>query len=372
MAKILHTIPALDGGGADRVIFDYTVRMIPDLEFDFIVHSEDKGILEEELLNKGCQIFHVPSLKTSGLFKYIKSLYRIMRNNQYDIIHVSQGYWGFAFIIIAFVLGIKIRIAHAHMAYVPENRYQTIKRKIFSALTRLFATDLFACGIDSACWMWGEKNYKNNNIHIMSNAIDGTKFIFNSKLRQKLRQEWKVESNFVIGNVGRLECQKNQLFLVNLFSEILKIAPHSRLMLIGRGSLESQLREKVHELGIDDFVIFTGVRDDVHKLLNLMDVFVLPSLFEGFPITLIEAQMNGLPIVVSSNITNESKFSELYTSLPLNIDLKEWAKEIVGFDDTRVAVDKTIQMQRDVNYLAPIQKSWYVRRLESLEKKSNK
>ncbi|MFI3594768.1 glycosyltransferase [Streptococcus uberis] len=363
MVKVLHTIPALDGGGADRVIYDYCVRMIPDIQFDFIVHSETKGILETELESLGCNIFHIKPAR-DGFFKYLKSIFFILKSNKYDMIHVSQGFWGFWFIFLSKFLGIKIRIAHAHMANLPETKNQFIKRFIFSKLTELFSTDLFACGEDAAKWMWGEKNFNRNKVRIMVNAIDGKKFDFNPKLREELRNQWDITDDFVIGNVGRLTYQKNQTFLIDVFSEIHKSNPKSKLFLIGRGDMEDELKNKVKQLRLDDSVIFTGVRKDVDYLLNMLDIFVLPSHFEGLPITLIEVQMNGLPTVVSENITKESKFSENYISLSLKESAEFWAKKILGLNMNRSALPEKMRQKRDVNYLAGIQKEWYLKRME--------
>lgn len=365
MVKILHTIPALDGGGADRVIYDYCLRMMPDLNFDFIVHSESKGILEDDLIGKSCKIFHIQPAR-NGKLAYFKSIYKILKENDYDMIHVSQGYWGFIYILFAWLTGIKVRIAHAHMANVPETKFQTIKRKIFSSLTTLFATDLFACGIDAAKWMWGKKNYELGKVKIMVNAIDGEKFDFDVNLRVNLRQEWQLQDNFVIGNVGRLAYQKNQSFLIDIFNQIHQIEPSSKLVLIGRGELEKELKDKVYKLGLNDSVIFTGVRNDVHELLNLLDIFVLPSRFEGLPITLIEVQMNGLPVIVSDNITEESKFTNIYQSLSLNSPIAEWVQGILNMKSQRVPLSDIIKKERDVNYLAVIQKDWYLKRMENL------
>lgn len=365
MVKILHTIPALDGGGADRVIYDYCVRMIPQIQFDFIVHSDHKGILEEELVSLGCNIYHIEPAR-NGFFKYIKNINQILHQNKYDMIHVSQGYWGYFFILLAQLNGIGVRIAHAHMANVPENKLTRVKRKIFSKLTILSATDLFACGFDAAKWMWGEKLFRKNKVKIMVNAIDGEKFTFNNNLRNHLRKNWDFENQFVIGNVGRLAHQKNQSFLIDVFSEIKKFKNDSKLVLIGRGELEEELRSKVERMGLKESVVFTGVRSDVNQLLNMLDVFVLPSLFEGLPITLIEVQMNGLPTIVSDNITEESKFTDNYLSLSLETSPIIWAKKIISLNTDRNSLPKDIKNLRDVNYLAKLQEEWYLNRMEKL------
>ena len=165
MLNILHTVPALDGGGADRILYDYTVRMTDSFHFDFIVHTETQGMLEADLRAKGCNIYHVPALH-SDRKRHISAVRKIIKDGRYDIVHVSQGYKGFLFLLFAKMYGVKVRIAHSHMAYIPETIPVYLVRKCTAFLSKLFATHLFACGKDAAVWMWGKRAYNSGKVHI--------------------------------------------------------------------------------------------------------------------------------------------------------------------------------------------------------------
>lgn len=364
MIKVLHTIPALDGGGADRVIYDYCIRMLPTIKFDFIVHTKYVGILEKELVNRGCKIFHIPPAK-EGLFQYISNIKSIMRENKYDIIHVSQGFLGYFFLYYSKKYGIRIRIAHSHMANIQENLVQKIKRIIFTNLTSRIATDFFACGKDAAIWMWGEEKFSQGKVQIMANGVDTEMFVFSEKTRNELREKWNLEDKLVIGNIGRLTYQKNQEFLLEIFKEVLFRYDNAVLLLIGRGNLRNELERKAIELEIEDKVFFLGIRDDVSKLLNMMDVFVLTSRFEGLPLVLVEAQVNGLPIVVSSAVTDEVRKNNNYIQMDLEEEVEVWAKNVIEMKSRREKEVANIINLYDINILAFKQLEWYEKRVKS-------
>lgn len=343
MIKILHTIPAMDGGGADRILFDYTIRMLDEFQFDFIVHSEFEGILEKDLISKGCRVFHVPPLHKDKK-EYKKRIEEIIKDGNYDIIHVAQGYRGVYFLHYAKKYRVKIRIAHSHMAYIPETFMEGIIRKVATLYVKYCATDLFACGNDAAKWMWGKNAFNNGKVYIMKNAIHAERFAFSSEKRDQIRKNYNVSNNFVIGNVARFSFQKNHEFLVNIFAEIKKQKGDAILMLIGRGELEDAVKQQVEELGLSDSVLFMGVRNDVPDLLNAMDVFVLPSRFEGLPVTLVEVQANGLPAVISENVTKEMTISEEFSFLPLSLPASDWANIIAckGRNKSENLIENTI------------------------------
>ena len=325
MVKVLHTIPAMDGGGADRILYDYTVRMLDKIQFDFIVHTEFEGILEKELISKGCRVFHIPPLHKDKK-EYKRRIQEIIKKGNYDIIHVSQGYRGAYFLQYAKKYGIKTRIAHSHMAYIPENFKEAVIRKLATIYVKFCATHLFACGNDAAKWMWGKRAFERGDVYIMKNAIDAGRFEFSESKREELRKEFGLENKFVIGNVARFSYQKNHEFLIKIFAEVKKLRDDAVLMLVGRGELEDDVKKQVSELGLDDSVIFMGVRNDVPELLNAMDVFALPSRFEGLPVTLVEIQANGLPAVVSDAVTTEMTLSDELSFISLNQPAAEWAK----------------------------------------------
>lgn len=198
---------------------------------------------------------------------------------------------------------------------------------VFLLKAQNFSTALSACGKDAAIWMWGKKAYNNGNVHIMTNAIDTKRFEYSAEKRNEIRAELGLEGKFVIGNVARLSYQKNHEFLIEVFAEIRKVRDDAFLMLVGRGELEEEIRNQVACSGLSDSVLFMGARDDVPDLLNAMDVFVLPSSFEGLPVALVETQSNGLPTYASDSITKEIAISDCISYLPL--EKKCWANAIL-------------------------------------------
>ena len=232
-----------------------------------------------------------------------------------------------------------MRIAHSHQSFMAETKKQTIERLISTPITKYCATHLFACGNDAAKWMWGKRAFERGDVYIMKNAIDAGRFEFSESKREELRKEFGLENKFVIGNVARFSYQKNHEFLVKIFAEVKKLRDDAVLMLVGRGELEDDVKKQVSELGLDDSVIFMGVRNDVPELLNAMDVFVLPSRFEGLGIVYIEAQMNGLKCFASEGLVpEEANVTGDMLFLPLKNE-NEWANKILDYSLNRCNVD---------------------------------
>lgn len=326
--KILHTVPALDGGGAERILFDYTIRMLEGNQIDFIVHTETEGILEKELIKKGCKIYHILPLR-KNIKNFFKQVNKIILEGNYDIIHAAGGYRSIVELSIAKYHGVKIRIAHSHMAHIKESKSEKLTRKIVTFFVKKIATDLFACGKEAATWMWGKTLYEKGDVYIMPNAINVSKFKFSYEKRKKIRRLLGIEDKVVIGNIARFSYQKNHEFLIRTFKEFIKICPNAVLLLIGHGELQHQIKKQVEDLNLVNYVYFLGVRKDVPILLNAIDYFVLPSRWEGLPVTMVEVQANGLPMLVSDTITKEIKLNSNVNYLSLNVGEKEWAKFIL-------------------------------------------
>ncbi len=200
---------------------------------------------------------------------------------------------------------------------------------------------------------------------VLKNGINTLKFQYSSEIRKKLKEKWNLENRFVIGNIGRMTSQKNQTFLLSVFAEIVKERPDALLLLIGKGELESSLYQQVRSLKIQDYVLFLGIRDDIYELMNIMDVFVLPSVYEGLGIVLIEAQANGLPCVISDTIPKEVKINSNCHFLSLNANFSIWKRAILNTtrENSEVAVQNvnsaeynivqsTIKLQKFYLYMA--------------------
>ena len=360
MVKVLHELGNLDGGGVARLLYDYYKYMDHEkIHFDFIIGTDIKnGILEEPLKKMGCVIYKIPSLK-QGAGEYIKSLDEIMRDGNYDIAHSHRVTRGTLFLYYARKNGIKVRIIHSHIAASEDTNFKAkLLTTVLLPMNKCFATHLFACGMDAGKFAWGEKALSSGKIYIMRNAINTSKFSFSEDIRKNKRKELNLEDKFVIGSVGRLERQKNQEFLLIAFAKLIKKRKDAILLLIGRGNDEKKLKKLAAELNISEFVRFLGVREDVPDLLNVLDIFALPSLYEGLPVVLIEAQANGIPEIVSDEITKEVDITDLIKYLPINGTENNWASEMDAYK---------IDLAKRSEYYKQVAEAGYDIRIESVK-----
>ena len=333
--RVLQVCTALDGGGVDRYLFNYCTR-IPEISFDFaVVDTGKKGILEPDL-EQNSTVFRVPQLK-NGPYKNYTALHHIMTKHHYDAVHVHLGYKGVVALLCAKNCGIKVRIAHSHCAEQPQNIFQKLCRVVLSFIAKCLATSLAACGEDAAGWMWGEKALQNGRVTLQNNAIDTAQFRFSQTQRQQLRRQLGVsDDTLLVGHVGRLCEQKNQLRLLDIFNLLHQQHPQSELLLIGRGGQEQEIREKIDCLGLQNSVRLLGVREDVPALLSALDVMIFPSLFEGFPVTLVEAQCSGLSVICSDCVTSSVKLTEAVSFLSLHDPDQIWVDATLNASKKRL------------------------------------
>lgn len=334
MIKVLHILSEMDGGGVAQLLYNYYQYMSDEFQFDFVVTSPKVGMIEEKLLDS-CKIFHVCQLH-KGLVRHMQEIEKILKAGRYDIVHDHGDYKSFFNLMVAKSCGIRVRISHSHRAFVPQSFAQKIEKFLFTIATKKISNNYFACGRDAAIWMWGEKDYNQGKVFIMPNAIEAEKFSFSEQKNLQIREELGIEKNcFVIGNVARFSFQKNHEFLVNIFNKIQKMLPNSKLLLIGDGEDYEKIRNFVSEYELDRDVLFLGTRSDVPELLNAFNVFVLPSRYEGLPVTLVEVQANGLKCYTSEVVTDEINYWGNITYLSLNEPPETWAKTILTCDNKR-------------------------------------
>lgn len=284
--------------------------------FDFVNHIEKICDYDDEIMSCGCSICHFPKFRIPRFFSYIKAWNDFfMLHPDYDVVHVH--YFTLAGIIlpIARKHGVKVRIAHAHSA----KKANVFKRFLFNLFrTRMVnnATLLLACSQEA-----GNNLFQTNNFKVFNNAIESGKFVYNEKDRYICRKDLGIKKEEVlIGHVGNFHTTaKNHYRLIQIYAKLCKKYGNYKLVLVGDGLLRSKIAEDVKDLGISDKVIFTGVRNDVSSLMSAMDVFFLPSLYEGLPVVAIEAQASGLPFVMSTAVSEESSLTDIVT----RIDLKE-------------------------------------------------
>ena len=363
--RILHITSDLDGGGIERLLLNYCrILQKKGIQFDFAINAQREGLLEKSFKELGANIYRIPTYH-DGIKKYKRALEEILLKNSYDVVHVHSGYKAFIPLMIAKKHGIKVRIAHSHTTNV-ENKKEYLVKKLCVALTKKYATDLFACGISAGKWAWGRKAA----FDVMYNSIKTEKYLFNEEKRCFLRDELHISNKFVLGNVGRFSIPKNHEFLINFFYEIVKKCPNAVLLLIGRGELEKKIQKKIADLGIQNSVMMLGIRDDVPDLLNAMDLFLLPSKFEGLPVSLVEVQANGLRALAANTITKEVAITDLVKYIPL--DDYSWINAItelpvVGGYDRSMYNDVIAKSNYDIGKSSVL----LIEKYQSLIKKNN-
>ncbi|MBS7146771.1 MAG: glycosyltransferase family 1 protein [Intestinibacter bartlettii] len=328
--RILHVIGQMNRGGAESMIMNiYRKIDRTKIQFDFVVHTDSICDFDDEIKSLGGKIYNCPRFTGTNLVSYIKFWNEFFKEHkEYKIIHGHIGSSASIYLKIAKKNGL-FTIAHSHSGGFDIGIKGTMYR-VFSYPTRFIADYFFACSENAGISRYGKRVVNNKTIFsVLKNAIDVNQYAFSEEIRDKKRKELNLENKFVIGHVGRFDKAKNQEYLVEIFKLIAKKNENTMLLLIGDGELRPHIIEKVKNCGLEDKVIFTGVRSDVNELLQAMDVFVFPSVYEGLPVTVIEAQAAGLPCLISDTITDEVCITSLVQKLSINESVEEWYKKIV-------------------------------------------
>lgn len=324
MIRVLQVFTVLNRGGAETMIMNYYRKIDrTKIQFDFLVHREEQGHFEKEITDLGGKIYRLPPM--TQFLKYKKELDKFFKEHQeYYIVHAHLNAQGAFVLKAAKKHNVPFRIAHSHIA-ASNTGIKGIIKNLLKQKLRNNCTHKLACGIKAGEWLFGGKD----QFEYVPNAIELENFRFNSSLRKKCRKEfgWE-EDNMIVGHVGRFNIQKNHSLIVEVFKHLKDIYPNSKLVLVGEGGLRDKVESQVKNLKLNEDTLFLGVREDVPSLLSAFDIFLFPSLFEGFPVTLIEAQASGLQIFTSKNVTDEVKLTNLVSFQSLSDSPKLWAQKI--------------------------------------------
>lgn len=330
--KVLHIGLDATLGGIENFIINYFKACPQNVFFGFITTADKFNYSLDELLKgKKYTVYHV--VKVSNPIKYVFSIIMIINKFNYDVVHVHKN----SLINILPILAAKL--SHAYKVIVHSHNSQSSKHVIFGWLLHKINKKILcwlkierlACSQKAADWMFYNREYK-----LIHNSINIERFKYNFETRMQFRKKFNIDNNMlVIGNIARISSQKNQLFLLDLMSDIIKKRPNSKLMLIGGSgnSIEEiKYREKVEKkiktLNLDKNVMLLGSKDNVEAFYQVFDVFVLPSRWEGLGIVAIEAQVSGLKCICSENIPSEAKvIDDIFITLPLD-DINSWCNEI--------------------------------------------
>lgn len=303
--RVAQVLNRMDSGGIEAVVMNYYRHIDHEqVQFDFYFAEGSTFPQREELERFGAGICPIPAY--SRPLAYHKALYSAFREHGYKVVHAHLSTMSVFALFAAWRAGVPVRICHNHSTAAWGEGKKTLLKYLLRPFNKLFATDWFACGEKAGRWMYGNRAFDKGKVHVLPNAIDTEKFAFDSAARVQLREELGIlQEAFVVGHVGRFTYAKNHAFLVQVFALLKQQRPDARLLLVGEGELEQQIKDMVAERGLQNDVIFTGARGDVAKLYSMMDVFCLPSRYEGFPVVALEAQANGLPCCLSAKVPSE-------------------------------------------------------------------
>lgn len=328
MVRVLQIVDSMDCGGIQSFIMNvFREAKKKGVVFDFLVTVSRKCEYDEEIKNLGGKIYRVPS-RREGILKNIIELRKFFLSHNYECVHLHASSPSYIEpLIMSKKFNIPKRVLHSHSSSNVNSLYHRIMSSIYRPKLKKIATDYLACSEEAAKWMYG-KYIPSEDIVIIPNSIPIDDFKFDKNDRDKIRRELGIANELVIGHVGRFVHAKNHEKIVDVFFNYYSRNPESVLLLVGDGVLKKEVKEKVVRLGIEKNVIFTGIRHDIYNLLKAMDIFIMPSYYEGLPVTLVEAQASGLPCVVSDSITKEVKVSDLITYISLDSELDEWLNKI--------------------------------------------
>lgn len=328
MKKILIEGMTRDKGGKETFIINIYNKLFHLNRYEFAFIAYDETIAYEDYLKEtGASTIHIPP-RNKGLIKHMIALDRLLRQERYDVVWAHKTTLSACELLFLSKLhGVKKRIVHSHSSSNMGGRFTYLMHSINKVMLPLWVTDRLACSESAAQWFYSTENYK-----IINNGIDVERFQYDPQVRDSIRKCLGLEDSYVVGHVGRFGVEKNHTKLLNVFFELKKIKPDAKLVLCGDGEERTHIETQIEELHLKDSVLLLGVINNVHQVLQAMDVLMMPSLFEGLPFALLEAQASGLRCVVSDTVSQESNITGQMVFLPLDLDDSKWAQELLKDD----------------------------------------
>ena len=330
MVRVLQIVDSMGTGGIQAFIMNvYRAIDRNQVQFDFLLQRRFNNDYEREIEELGGKIFVIPS-RREGILKSRNALKRFFdENSEYRAVHMHISSLSYITPLrIAQNHGVPVRIVHSHSTRAPGNKLHVLFHRINQSVIGRVATDLYACSELAADWFYGKGTLYQRAV-IVPNGIICTQYAYNPETREKYRNELCWNGKTVLGHVGRFGPPKNHSYLIDIFHEYSKVDGNAVLALVGDGNLREEAERKVQQLGLQDKVLFLGNRSDVPQLLQAMDLFLLPSLYEGFPVSLVEAQASGLSCLTSETVTHSSDLTGRVTFHPIDQPASEWVQPII-------------------------------------------
>ena len=317
---------------SNEIVYDYLMqRGLPDDNYC------------EHIKEKGGKIYTCQH--NEGILSILRWIKKVVKDNGYHTIHINTdtAYIAAAYIYMSKRGGCKHVFVHSHCTQVDDKSWikrwiKTVLHKICIPYVRRSSEKYLACSRLAGEWMFGKKYVDTDKYQTIYNGVEPEKYLYNIEIRKRYRRKFGWDEKLIIANIGRFSYQKNQSYLIDVFYRLHKDDLNSLLVLVGEGEFDKDLRKKVQHLGIEEYVLFLGLRNDIPQLMNAFDILVMPSRFEGLPVTMVEAQMAELPCVVSDNITYEAKFTENVKYVEL-IKVEKWIESINSFKNKERGVN---------------------------------
>lgn len=360
--RVLHVIGSLNIGGSQSLVMSiYRNINHEKIQFDFVINHNEHRYFEKEITDMGGKVYYIPQLNMKNPKKFIDNWHKFFEEHkEYKIIHGHVRSTAAIYLKIARKYG-RFAIAHSHNTSSGSG-IKAFMKDIIQLPIRYNADYFMACSDEAGKWLFGNKIIKQNNYHVLKNAIELDKFSRKPEIRNEIRDKYNLSDTIVIGNVGRFIKQKNQLFLLDIFSKFHRKNPDSRLLMVGYGEMKKDILTKINELGLKQHAIIPTETEKAEIYLQAMDLYVFPSLYEGLGISLIEAQVSGLPCVISNKVPKSAIVSDYVISLSLNDSIDKWVEkmEYMLQKDTQNICNKDIKSY-DINNVVAWIEAFYER-----------
>lgn len=365
--RVLHVLHSMNRGGAENALMNYYRHIDRSkVQFDFLITDPNKCHFEDEINALGGKVYRIPYLRMSNPFPYIKGLIIFFKEHQgYIIVHSHTSSKSVFPLWVAMRNGVSVRLSHSHNTQ-SEGGFRGIIRNCLMPLLKLVATDWLSCGVNAGKWLYGSKAVNLGNVKVFHNVIEADRFVYNPEMRWKVRRDLGITDDvFLIGHIARFNNQKNHSFDVDLMVELKKIYPNTKIIEIGLG-VEEGIGALAKQKGVYNDFIFTGVVSNVYDYEQAMDAFILPSFFEGLPLSIVEAQVSGLPcFTTKGTVSYECSVTDLVTYIPLEDGARAWAEKIIASKDNvrKDRYDEIIKAGYDAAHSARELQEFYLNKI---------
>lgn len=364
--RIAHIVGKMVGGGLEATVMNY-YRQIDHrkIQYDFLIDEDSTLIPEAEIRKMGGGIILIPPYQKQ--LRYQRELYRLLKEKQYRMVYSHINTLSVFPLFAAWRARVPIRVAHNHSTAGKGEPGKNIMKYSLRPFAGLFPTHLCACSVFAGKWLFGSRAVRENRVTVWQNAVETGKFAFSQEIRRAVREELGFEEKYVIGHVGRFIHQKNHQFVLKIFAEVYKRRPDAILLLVGSGQLMPRIREAVNKAGLSKAVVFMGNRSDVDRLYQAMDVFLLPSFYEGLGMAAVEAQIAGLLVLCADTVPEEARICGNLHYLSLHAPVTKWADAALEYSSSLVRRDMSTDAQKagyDIHKSAGLMTDWYLRLLK--------